>query len=587
MEIDIRTLSVIVALACALEASALGFLYVNNKKYPGIAWWVLGSSVVAAGYLFLLLRDITTNLLIAIILPNILIVSGSLMVYVGIIRFLDKKENPGLVLSLLLLFTAAYFYFTYVISDISMRTAIISVFLALIYLLMARELSGKKIRARGGSARFLAAILLVLGSFLIFRSVIVLTIVPVVSLFTPTGVQTATALIFFIFGFLITIGLIILVNERLNAEVTEAKEEFELIFHHSPAGILITRCDDGRIVDANEGFLRLTGFSREDVMGSPVFEDQLFQNSGDRRIAAEELKKTGFFEDFETVLHRKDTSGMTCVLSARAVTLRETAHIIWVIRDITGRKNAEEQRERLLEELARKNAELDRFTYTVSHDLKSPLLAIRGFLFLLEDEIKSGNTGRATHYTRQISESAEKLDCLITSLLALSRSGRSVDRPVRIPFADLAREAARMLDASLIERGVTLIIPDDLPVVEGDRQRLLQVMTNLLDNAVKFMGDQNEPRVDVGVRNDTGSPVFRVRDNGMGIEKENLEKVFGLFERFNPEVPGTGIGLSTVKRIIEAHGGTIWVESEGRGRGTTVCFTLPGVPAGTTDDGRC
>jgi signal transduction histidine kinase len=150
-----------------------------------------------------------------------------------------------------------------------------------------------------------------------------------------------------------------------------------------------------------------------------------------------------------------------------------------------------------------------------------------------------------------------------------------VDLPERVSFTDLAREAARTLGAPFEQQGITLVIPDNLPVVSGDRQRLLQVMTNLLDNAVKFMGDQSEPRVEVGVRGDPGSPEFFVRDNGMGIRKENLARVFGLFERFSPEIPGTGIGLSTVKRIIEAHGGQIRAESEGEGKGTTFLFTLP------------
>jgi signal transduction histidine kinase len=123
-----------------------------------------------------------------------------------------------------------------------------------------------------------------------------------------------------------------------------------------------------------------------------------------------------------------------------------------------------------------------------------------------------------------------------------------------------------------------MVISDDMPSVSGDMVRLRQVMTNLLENAVKFMGGQKEPRVEVGNRNDAGETVFFVRDNGIGIKKENLQKVFGLFERFNPEIPGTGVGLATVKRIIEAHGGKIWTESEGEGKGTTVCFTLTVVP---------
>jgi signal transduction histidine kinase len=174
-----------------------------------------------------------------------------------------------------------------------------------------------------------------------------------------------------------------------------------------------------------------------------------------------------------------------------------------------------------------------------------------------------------------MSDALEKMERLIDTLLELSRAGKSLGTPIRIPFTDLVREAAGLLDVSLQEHHVTLIIPDNLPVVSGDRQRLLQVMINLLDNAVKFMGSQKEPRVEVGVRNDGGTPVFFVKDNGTGFKKENLLKVFGLFERFNPDIAGTGIGLHTVKRIIEAHGGKIWVESEGEGKGTTFRFTLP------------
>jgi two-component system, LuxR family, sensor kinase FixL len=211
----------------------------------------------------------------------------------------------------------------------------------------------------------------------------------------------------------------------------------------------------------------------------------------------------------------------------------------------------------------------------VSHDLKSPLLSIQSFLVLLKRDLETGDTGRVAHDIMRISESAEKLEHLITTLLNLSRSGRSIDMPVPIPFTDLAREAAALPDATLQQRGIRLVIADNLPVVKGDRHRLLQVMTNLLDNAIKFMGDQKEPRVEVGVRTDRGTPVFFVRDNGMGIKNENLSKIFGLYERFNPEIPGTGIGLATVKRIIEAHGGKIRAESEGLGKGTTFTFTLP------------
>jgi len=245
-------------------------------------------------------------------------------------------------------------------------------------------------------------------------------------------------------------------------------------------------------------------------------------------------------------------------------------------REIEVRKQAEEVREVLLKELEQKNIELDRFTYTVSHDLKSPLITIQGFLGYLGQDLQKNNPERVKGDLQRITAAVEKMDRLISTLLELSRSGKSVDIPEQIPFTGLAREAAGLLAISFENRGVILTVEENLPVVSGDRQRLLQVMTNLLENAVKFMGEQKEPRMDVGVRHEDAGPVFFVRDNGMGIKKEDQPKIFGLFERLNPDIPGTGIGLATVKRIIEAHGGKIWVESEGLGKGTTFWFTLPG-----------
>jgi signal transduction histidine kinase len=123
---------------------------------------------------------------------------------------------------------------------------------------------------------------------------------------------------------------------------------------------------------------------------------------------------------------------------------------------------------------------------------------------------------------------------------------------------------------------VRVEVAEDLPSVHADRERLVDVLQNLLDNAAKFMGDQREPRIEVGVRRDHGRPVFFVQDDGQGIEPRYHEKVFGLFDRLDPLDEGTGIGLALVKRIVEVHAGRVWVESEGLGSGSTFCFTLPG-----------
>jgi PAS domain S-box-containing protein len=238
-----------------------------------------------------------------------------------------------------------------------------------------------------------------------------------------------------------------------------------------------------------------------------------------------------------------------------------------------------QEREALITELENKNAELERFTYTVSHDLKSPLITIRGFLGFLEKDATNGNFERLHADIARITNATDKMQRLLHELLELSRVGRLVNAPQAAPFGDIVHDARLLVEGRLAERGVQVVVAPDLPVVLVDRARLIEVVQNLLENAVKFMGDQPEPRIEIGWRAEAHSPVFLVRDNGVGIDPKFHAKVFGLFDKLDPRSEGTGIGLALVKRIIEVHGGRIWVESEGAGCGTTFCFTLPAARA--------
>ncbi len=248
-----------------------------------------------------------------------------------------------------------------------------------------------------------------------------------------------------------------------------------------------------------------------------------------------------------------------------------------IIRDITLRKWAETERESLIQELENKNTELERFTYTVSHDLKSPLITIKGFLGFLENDTKSGNIDRLNADIQRISNATDKMQRLLNELLELSRIGRLKNEPEIIPFEALAREALDLVAGTIQANNVKVEIQTGMPDVYGDRQRLLEVVQNLLDNAAKFMGKQPDPRVEIGQRGEDaerGMPVFFVQDNGIGISPEYFERVFGLFNKLDATTDGTGVGLAIVKRIVELHGGRIWVESEAGG-GSTFFFTLP------------
>lgn len=240
-------------------------------------------------------------------------------------------------------------------------------------------------------------------------------------------------------------------------------------------------------------------------------------------------------------------------------------------------RRAEREREALIVELEAKNAELERFTYTVSHDLKSPLVTIRGFLGLLERDALAGHQEQMKRDIEQIRSATTTMQHLLQDLLQLSRIGRLMNPPVTVPFAMLVDDALALVAGQITNRGVEVAVAPALPTVVVDRPRIVEVLQNLLDNAVKFMGNQPAPRIEIGTVSEREEirGLFFVRDNGLGVERPYQEKIFGLFERLDPAVEGTGIGLALVKRIIEVHNGRIWLESDGSGKGSTFYFTLP------------
>jgi len=252
---------------------------------------------------------------------------------------------------------------------------------------------------------------------------------------------------------------------------------------------------------------------------------------------------------------------------------------IMMVRDISQRKWVETEREKLINELEEKNSELERFTYTVSHDLKSPLITIKGFLGFLEQDAASGNAVRLKADIQRIANATDKMQTLLNELLELTRIGRLTNPYQNIRFEELAREAVELVHGQIQSKGIQISIQENLPTIHGDRQRLIEVLQNLIDNAAKFMGDQASPRIEIGLSGYEGDkPILYVRDNGMGIEFVHHDRIFGLFNKLDATSEGTGIGLALVKRIIEVHGGRIWVESE-PAKGATFLFTLQTEPA--------
>jgi PAS domain S-box-containing protein len=239
-----------------------------------------------------------------------------------------------------------------------------------------------------------------------------------------------------------------------------------------------------------------------------------------------------------------------------------------VFEDITEQKKREQ-------ELKEKNEELERFTYTVSHDLKSPLVTIKGFIGMLEQDIIEGNLEVINDDIDRIKSAADKMGDLLSDLLELSRIGRIINQPVKVSMLDIVNETIELLAGIINQNNVQIKINCTMPLVKVDRRRFNEVWQNLIENAIKFTKDQSEKIIEIGCKFDRNEHVFFIKDNGIGIETRYHDTIFGLFNKLDNKSDGTGIGLALVKRIIEVHAGRIWVESEGKGKGTTFKFTLP------------
>ena len=365
-------------------------------------------------------------------------------------------------------------------------------------------------------------------------------------------------------------------RKRAEEELKASEEKFSTAFKTSPYAITITRVKDGSFIEVNDAFTPITGFTHEEALSGSSVGFGLWADAEDRKRVIATLIDGRAVSGEEFLFRKKNGEIITGLFSARIISLNNEPCILSSINDISDRKRAEELREHLIRELEQKNAELERFTYTVSHDLKSPLITIQGFASMIEDDAQKGDTVQLKKDINRIMSAADTMQELLADVLELSRIGRVVSPPEKIPFGTIAHEAVDLLAGTLAELGVKIDIAPALPIVRVDHARIREVMVNLLENAVKFMGNQQKPEIRIGMETGGAEPVFFVWDNGIGIDPRYLERIFNLFERLDTSAHGTGIGLPIVRRIIEVHGGKIWAESEGPGKGTTFRFTLPG-----------
>ncbi len=363
-------------------------------------------------------------------------------------------------------------------------------------------------------------------------------------------------------------------RRQIELALASERDYAQRIIDNMGQGLTLTNAA-GEFLFVNPAYMRMTGYSSAELLGKTPY-DLTWPEDHPRLREEKTGRQQGKTSVYEVRL--RHAAGHPIDVLITAVPRWENQEIVGtiaVITDLTARKQAEAEREALIAELEARNAELERFTYTVSHDLKSPLITIKGFLGFLQRDVGSGNQEGITKDLTRIYDATRTMESLLNDLLELSRIGRVVNPPEAVSMNEIVQEALDNVSGYMPEMAVVIDVAPELPIVYVDRLRIIEVMQNLLENALKFMGDQPQPTIRIGATRQQGKVVFFVQDNGIGIEEKYQHKVFGLFERLNTSIEGTGIGLALVKRIIEVHDGRIWIESLGQGQGTTFYFTLP------------
>lgn len=377
----------------------------------------------------------------------------------------------------------------------------------------------------------------------------------------------------------------IMARENVQQALQRSKEVFHAIVESAPTAVVMID-PNGDIELVNAETERLFGYTRKELIGKPVeilvpprfkfdhpeFRKRYLENPATRRMGAGR----------DLYGRRKDGTEVAVEIGLNPIEAEEGIFVLSAIVDITERQRTEREIRRINAELMNKNEEIQQFVYTVSHDLKSPLVTCKGFVGVAREDLKEGLLEDVESSLARIEHATDRMSQLIQDLLQLSRIGTIRNEPEEIDVVELVQSAISDLSSRLEGVRAVVSVQRDLPRVVADRVRLAQVFENLLTNAVKYGCGHDQPAVVIEGCIDAGEVRYCVRDNGSGIAPQFHERIFGLFERLESNTDGTGVGLAAVSRIMEAHGGRAWVESE-VGQGAAFWLAFPATAQSVRD----
>jgi len=560
MNIDIRTLSIVLSITAVLQTSVILMQYLANKTYKGIGWWLTGYMFLAASSAFIPLREIAILEKPSIIMTNLFQIAGAVSLYFGINTFFNKKINSIFPLFFSLTYMAIASYFTFADNNLPMRIINNSIVMAIASFIISYTLIVHKKRSIAISVIFLSSIFIIQGIMYSFRAAITI-IQPVTGdFFTPTMIQVSVFMISLININLWMTGFIVMINQRLNEDNLEAKEHFELIFNTSPDAAIISRLDNGYIISVNDGFVSLSGLTREEVLSRTASEIAIWNNADDITKITSGLRKKGITENTEIDFKDKKGDILSGLVSAKIVTLRGIPHVISVARDITLRKKIEDKLIRAIDEVIKQkenaenaNREKELLLREVHHRIKNNMSTVMGLLSIQTDTVKEPAAIAA------LEDTISRIRSMMVLYDKLYRSEGFIAISIKEYLSPLVDEIAGIfpnIKVIKIEKNI-----DDFMANAETLFSLGIIINELITNMMKYAFTGMESGVisiSASLLDSRASVI--IKDNGIGIPASvDIDN-------------SAGFGLQLVSMLIQQIRGTIQID---RNNGTKFTIEFP------------
>ena len=535
---DIRTLAVILGIIQVAELVVFSLLASVNRAYRGIGWWLLGSALAASGIVFMILRAFPALRLASVLAQDTLIMLAMISFYVGIMRFLDKHEPRALLVVVFAVFFVAHVYFTIGRDDINARTLALCAGVIVVSLLAFTGLWRYKTPSIRATANFLAVAFAFNGAYFVFRGTSILLGASLNDMFNPSLFNASVLLNGITVSIIWTGGLILMVDQRANADMAEARQHFESIFSTSPGAAVITSLEEGIILDINRGFTEMTGLSRAELIGRSSLEVNIWKDAQDRGELVRRLREAGAAENFEAEFLARDGRRISGLVSAKLIQLHGRPHILSVTSDISGRKRSEERIKSLLREK-------ELILREVHHRIKNNMNSMMALLVMQAEALKSPEPAAA------LLDARSRLQAMGVLYDRLYRSENVQAISIQDYIPPLVDEIVRIFPSPVPVKVETKIAPFMLDVEVLSPLGI--IVNELVSNALKHAFN-GRPRgtITVTVEQDVKNAKVMVEDDGCGISHQASD----------------GFGLQLVEMLARQINGTLSREQRDIGAGT-------------------